>query len=44
MTTTGMRVAIGQFSEPDDDILRFAAQLGVRGVQMNSPHLPGTER
>lgn len=44
MTTNGMRVAIGQFSEMTDDILRFAAQLGVSGVQMNSPLLPGAER
>src|SRR6476661_6646679 len=44
MGTTGMRVAVGQFSEMTDEMLRFAAQLGVRGVQMNSPLLPGTER
>jgi len=44
MATTGMRVAIGQFSEMSDEILRFANQLGVRGVQMNSPLLPGEER
>ena len=44
MSATGMRVAIGQFSEMTDDMLRFAAQLGVSGVQMNSPLLPGTER
>ena len=42
--TTGMRVAVGQFSEMTDEVLRFAAQLGVGGVQMNSPLLPGTER
>jgi mannonate dehydratase len=27
-----------------DDILRFAAQLGVTTIQMNSPLLPGEER
>jgi len=44
MDTSGMRGAIGQFSEMTDDILRFAAQLGVSGVQMDSPLLPETER
>jgi mannonate dehydratase len=44
MREKGMRIAVGQFSEMTDDMLRFAAQLGVRGVQMNSPLLPGTER
>lgn len=44
MGTTGMRVAVGQFSEMTDEVLRFAAQLGVSGVQMNSPLLPGDAR
>ncbi len=44
MGNVGMRVAIGQFSEMTDEKLRFAAQLGVRGVQMNSPYLPGDVR
>ncbi len=44
MTTKEMRVAVGQFSEMTDEMLRFAAQLGVSGVQMNSPLLPGEER
>lgn len=39
-----MRVAVGQFHRPDPDVLRFAAQLGVRGVQMNTPQIPGTRR
>lgn len=37
-----MRLAIGQFNELTDEKLRFAAQLGVTGVQMNTPNLPGT--
>lgn len=37
-----MRLAIGQFNELTDEKLRFAAQLGVSGVQMNTPNLPGT--
>jgi mannonate dehydratase len=36
-----MRIAIGQFSDMTDDMLRYAVQLGVTGVQLNSPHLPG---
>jgi len=39
-----MRVAVGQFNEPTDDKLRFAAQLGVGGVQLNTPLLPGEHR
>jgi mannonate dehydratase len=39
-----MRIGIGQFSEMTDDMLRFAAQLGVSSIQMNSPHLPGDEK
>jgi mannonate dehydratase len=37
----GMRVGIGQFSELTVEKLRFAAQLGVEAVQMNTPQLPG---
>ena len=33
----GIRVAIGQFNEMSDEKLRFAAQLGVKSVQMNTP-------
>ena len=36
----GMRIAIGQFNELTDEKLIFAQQLGVPGVQMNTPQLP----
>ncbi|MBP1991036.1 mannonate dehydratase [Paenibacillus eucommiae] len=36
-----MRLAIGQFNELDDATLTFGRQLGVTGVQMNTPRLPG---
>lgn len=36
-----MRIAVGQFNELTDEKLRFAAQIGVRGVQLNTPKLPG---
>lgn len=39
-----IRLAIGQFKELTDEKLRFAAQTGVTGVQMNNPHLPGEVR
>ena len=39
-----MRVATGQFREPTDDILQFAAQMGVSGVVLNTPALPGENR
>lgn len=39
-----MRIAVGQFNELTDEKLRFAAQIGVRGVQMNAPKLPGETR
>jgi len=39
-----MRIAIGQFNEMTDEKLRFAQQIGVRGVQMNTPRLPGEGR
>ena len=35
-----MRVAIGQFSEFTDERLTFAEQLGVSGVQLNTPAIP----
>jgi len=41
MGSTSIRVGIGQFNEMTDEILRFAAQLGVSTVQMNSPRIPG---
>ncbi len=36
-----LRIAIGQFNILTDEKLRFAQQIGVRGVQMNTPRLPG---
>ncbi|MEZ4531465.1 MAG: mannonate dehydratase [Thermomicrobiales bacterium] len=36
-----MRIAIGQFNALSDEKLRFAQQIGVTGVQMNTPKLPG---
>ncbi|MGH2531739.1 MAG: mannonate dehydratase [Thermomicrobiales bacterium] len=39
-----MRVAIGQFNELKEEKLQFAAQLGIPGVQMNTPKLPGEQR
>ncbi len=39
-----MRIAIGQFNVLSDEKLRFAQQIGVRGVQMNTPRLPGETR
>src|ERR1700753_2158277 len=41
MSNTGIRVAVGQFNELTDEKLRFAAQIGVKGIQMNNPKLPG---
>ena len=42
--TNKMRVAIGQFKELSEERLTFARQLGVSGVQLNTPLLPGEER
>ena len=39
-----MRVAIGQFNQLSDERLRFAKQLGVSGVLLNTPLLPGEKR
>lgn len=39
-TEPGMRIAIGQFNVLDDEKLIYAQQLGVPGVQMNTPKLP----
>ena len=41
MSAEGIRVAVGQFNELTDEKLRFAAQIGVKGIQMNNPSLPG---
>jgi mannonate dehydratase len=42
--TNGMRVAIGQFNELTHERLTFAKQLGVSGVLLNTPVLPGERR
>jgi mannonate dehydratase len=39
-----IRLAIGQFRELTEEKLRFAAQTGVTGIQMNNPILPGETR
>jgi mannonate dehydratase len=39
-----MRVALGQIPVPDEDFLLFACQLGLSGVQFNTPQLPGSQR
>ena len=40
-TADTMRIAIGQFNEPSYEKLQFAKQLGVSGVLLNTPRLPG---
>ncbi|MGH2350175.1 MAG: mannonate dehydratase [Chloroflexota bacterium] len=42
--TDVMRIAIGQFNEPSHERLTFARQLGVSGVLLNTPRLPGQHR
>ncbi len=44
MTQRGIRIGVGQFNELTDEKLRFAQQLGVDGIQMNTPKLPGESR
>ena len=39
-----IRVAVGQFHELSEERLRFAAQIGASGLQMNNPALPGDAR
>lgn len=39
-----MRIAIGQFNELSHERLTFAKQLGVSGVLLNTPRLPGEHR
>ena len=39
-----IRIAVGQFKDPTEEDLRFAAQLGATGVQVNCPPLPGEAR
>jgi mannonate dehydratase len=42
--TDVMRVAIGQFNRLSDERLRFAKQLGVSGVLLNTPVMPTNKR
>ncbi len=39
-----MRIALGQAARATDEYLSFARQLGVEGVQFNTPDLPGERR
>ena len=39
-----IRVAVGQLRELTNEALQFAAQLGVDGVQLNTPNIPGDSR
>ncbi|HET7769282.1 MAG TPA: mannonate dehydratase [Chloroflexota bacterium] len=36
-----MRIVLGQFNEPSYEKLEFARQLGLSGVLLNTPRLPG---
>jgi mannonate dehydratase len=39
-----MRIVLGQAARATDEYLAFARQLGVSGVQLNTPDLPGQRR
>jgi mannonate dehydratase len=39
-----MRIVLGQAARATDEYLAFASQLGVSGVQLNTPDLPGDRR
>ncbi|KKB80341.1 hypothetical protein VW35_08065 [Devosia soli] len=39
-----IRIAVGQFHDLTEERLRFAAQIGASGIQMNNPNLPGDHR
>ena len=39
-----MRIALGQIDTLTDDFLGYAVQLGVAGIQVNTPTLPGKQR
>jgi mannonate dehydratase len=41
MVARQIRIGLGQFNELTEEKLRFAAQLGVGTIQMNTPKLPG---
>ena len=36
-----MKLCIGQFQIFDDEMAKFALQLGIKNIQMNTPQLPG---
>ncbi len=44
MQKQSVRVAVGQFNELTDERLKFAAQIGASGIQLNTPLLPGDVR
>ena len=39
-----MRIVLGQFNQATDERLKFAVQIGVKGVLLNTPKLPGEKR
>src|SRR6202034_3061440 len=39
-----MRIVLGQAARATEEYLTFASQLGVSGVQLNTPDLPGERR
>jgi mannonate dehydratase len=39
-----MRIVVGQAARATEEYLAFASQLGVTGVQLNTPELPGEQR
>ena len=41
MSEKNIRVAVGQFHELTEDKLLYATQLGIKGIQLNTPTLPG---
>ena len=41
MAEKSIRVAVGQFNELTEDKMLYAAQLGIKGIQLNNPKLPG---
>jgi len=41
ITSPSIRIVAGQFHEIDDATLTYVKQLGVNGIQFNTPNLPG---
>lgn len=39
-----MRVVLGQFQKFDEEMAKFALQLGISEIQMNTPALPGEKK